>query len=84
MDNVLEYASRAIVMSNGEVVFDGKPIELFKQDNLISTYNIDAPKIVAFAKDLIKGGLNLNIENIKDIESLVAEIRKGSLWITFL
>ena len=79
MDNVLEYASRAIVMSNGEVVFDGKPIELFKQDNLISTYNIDAPKIVAFAKDLIKGGLNINIENIKDIDSLVAEIRKGSL-----
>ena len=51
MDNVLEYSSRAIVMSNGNIVFDGKPVELFKLDNLTETYNIASPKVFTFAQD---------------------------------
>ena len=77
MDNVLKYSTRAIVMNNGEITFDGKPIELFKQDDLITKYNIDAPKVVSFAKDLIKGGFNIDLNNIKDIDSLIDEIERG-------
>ena len=77
MDNVLEYSSRAIVMSNGNIVFDGKPVELFKLDNLTETYNIASPKVFAFAQDLIKAGYKLNLENIRNISTLVNEIRRG-------
>ena len=77
MDNVLEYSSRAIVMSNGNIVFDGKPVELFKLDNLTETYNIASPKVFAFAQDLIKAGYKLNLENIHNISTLVNEIRRG-------
>ena len=77
MDNVLKYSTRAIVMNNGEITFDGKPIELFKQDDLITKFNIDAPKVVSFAKDLIKGGFNIDLNNIKDIDSLIDEIERG-------
>ena len=77
MDNVLEYSSRAVVMSNGNIVFDGKPVELFKLDNLTETYNIASPKVFAFAQDLIKAGYKLNLENIHNISTLVNEIRRG-------
>ena len=77
MDNVLEYSNRAIVMSKGEIVFDGKPVELFKLDNLTETYNIASPKVFTFAKDLINRGFTLNINNVKNISTLVDEIRRG-------
>ena len=77
MDNVLEYSSRAIVMSNGNIIFDGKPVELFKLDNLTETYNIASPKVFTFAEQLIKSGYKLNLENIHNISSLVDEIRRG-------
>ena len=77
MDNVLEYSNRAIVLSKGEIVFDGKPVELFKLDNLTETYNIASPKVFTFAKDLINRGFTLNINNVKNISTLVDEIRRG-------
>lgn len=76
MDNVLAYSSRAIVMSNGKIVYDGTPVSLFKQNDLIKNYNIDAPKVFAFAHSLIKDGINVNLNNIKDIDSLVEEISR--------
>lgn len=77
MDNVLEYSSRAIVMSNGNIVFDGKPVELFKLDNLTETYNIASPKVFTFAQDLIKAGYKLDLDNVHNISTLVSEIRRG-------
>lgn len=76
MDNVLKYASRAIVMNKGEIISDSTPLELFSQDNLNSKYNIDQPLVLSFAKELIEGGLALNLSVIKDAESLVQEIKR--------
>lgn len=76
MDNVLKYASRAIVMNKGEIISDSTPLELFAQDNLNSKYNIDQPLVLSFAKELIEGGLALNLSVIKDAESLVQEIKR--------
>lgn len=76
MDNVLKYASRAIVMNKGEIISDSSPLELFSQDNLNSKYNIDQPLVLSFAKELIEGGLALNLSVIKDAESLVQEIKR--------
>ena len=76
MDNVLKYCSRAIVMSKGEIIFDSTPLELFSYDNLNEKYNIDQPIVLKYAKELIKGGLKLDLNKIKDVESLAIEIKR--------
>lgn len=76
MNNVLKYSNRVIVMDKGEVVCDKTPIELFKNDNLYEKYNIDEPMVIKFSKSLIKKGLKIDIDKIKDIESLVSEIKR--------
>lgn len=75
MDNVINYATRAIVMSQGEIVKEVAPVELFKDNNLLDTMSIEEPKAIAFAKKLIHKGLNLNLNNIKDVKSLAIEIK---------
>ncbi len=76
MDNVLKYCSRAIVMSKGEIISDSTPLELFSYDNLNERYNIDQPIVLKYAKELIKGGLKLELSKIKDVESLALEIKR--------
>ena len=76
MDNVLKYCSRAIVMSKGEIISDSTPLELFSYDNLNERYNIDQPIVLKYAKELIKGGLKLELSKIKDVESLAIEIKR--------
>lgn len=76
MDNVLKYCSRAIVMSKGEIISDSTPLELFSYDNLNEKYNIDQPIVLKYAKELIKGGLKLDLNKIKDVESLALEIKR--------
>ena len=76
MDNVLKYCSRAIVMSKGEIISDSTPLELFSYDNLNEKYNIDQPIVLKYAKELIKGGLKLELSKIKDVESLAIEIKR--------
>ena len=76
MDNVLKYCSRAIVMSKGEIISDSTPLELFSYDNLNEKYNIDQPIVLKYAKELIKGGLKIDLNKIKDVESLALEIKR--------
>ena len=69
MDNVLKYCSRAIVMSKGEIISDSTPLELFSYDNLNEKYNIDQPIVLKYAKELIKGGLKLDLNKIIVIDN---------------
>ena len=63
-------------MSKGEIIFDSTPLELFSYDNLNEKYNIDQPIVLKYAKELIKGGLKLDLNKIKDVESLAIEIKR--------
>lgn len=76
MDNVLKYANRVVVMNKGSIVCDTTPRKLFLLENLSNDYNIHEPLLIAFAKSLIKKGLEINLENIVDIDSLIQEIRR--------
>lgn len=76
MDLVLEYATRAIVMSKGKIISDCTPIELFAKNNLNQYYNLHEPQVLSFAKDLIKGGLNIELDKIKNLDTLLDEIRR--------
>ena len=77
MNNVLKYSNRAIVMNEGEIVLNDTPTNLFKRDDLFIKYNIKEPNVICFAKNLIKGGLNINLDLIKDEKSLVSEIKRA-------
>lgn len=76
MDIVLKYADRAIVMSKGKIISDSTPLELFRKEALIEKYNIHEPLVLQFAKELIQGGLELDLYEICDMDSLVKEIRR--------
>lgn len=76
MDIVLKYADRAIVMSKGRIISDSTPLELFRKEELTEKYNIHEPLVLQFAKELIRGGLKLDLYEICDMNSLVKEIRR--------
>ena len=71
MDLVLKSAEKVYVLQDGLLKFEGKPYELFAQND---NYGIEAPKVMKFAKELNSHGYNLDLKNIKDVESLVKEI----------
>ncbi len=77
MENVLEYSTRAIVMSKGKIIFDGKPLDLFSQDNLNEKYNIHEPRVLSYAKELKQNGLNIDLTKVKNIETLVSQIKEA-------
>ena len=77
MNNVLKYSNRAIVMNEGEIVLNDTPTNLFKRDDLFIKYNIKEPDVISFAKNIIKGWLNINLDLIKDEKSLVSEIKRA-------
>ena len=71
MDLVLECADKVYVLQDGLIKFDGKPYELFSMDD---NYGIESPKVFKFAKTLNKKGFNIDLKNIKTVDSLVEEI----------
>lgn len=77
MDIVLKYASRSVVLNKGKIIYNGTPQELFIKDNLFENYNLHEPKVIEYAKELKNRGVDLNIANIKDIESLAKEIKRA-------
>lgn len=51
MNTVYKYASRVLVMNEGELVFDGTPGNLFKSEKL-SDWNLDLPEIIEIGRNL--------------------------------
>jgi energy-coupling factor transport system ATP-binding protein len=62
MNMVAKYAKRVIVMNKGQVVFDGLPMELFSQTDLLEVHQLDLPDVVKLANEIsIK--LNIQLDN---------------------
>lgn len=78
MDLVLEYAKQVIVMKDGEVVAETSPLQLFLSDNYDS-YALEYPRVFALAKLLNEKGMNLDINKIYNIDSLVYQIAKRGI-----
>ncbi|MCF7926375.1 MAG: energy-coupling factor transporter ATPase [Candidatus Izimaplasma sp.] len=76
MNTVYQYASRVLVMNDGNLVFDGKPIDLFASPKL-SSWNLDKPDLIDLC-DKLSERLNITFENYpKDLEKVVARIKAG-------
>lgn len=74
MDYVLEYCDLCIVLNKGDIVYEGTPINLFINDEIMEKVGIEPPLSIEFAKELMGNGFNLNLNNIKDVTSLSKEI----------
>ena len=76
MDYVLDYCDLCVVVNKGKIVFEGKPINLFINDEIMKRVGIEPPLTIEFGKELIKNGLNVDLANVKDTTSLAKEIIK--------
>ncbi len=78
MDLVYEYFSRAVVMNEGELVYDGSPESLFKEHDL-SKNHLDYPNTIKVLTHLNKTlKLNLNVYQKTAIDAL-KEIEKAGI-----
>lgn len=73
MNIVFEYASDVLVLSEGKIVFSGKPSELFLSD--VECYSLETPLLAKVIQKLIQKGYKLDLSKIKNIDSLVNELK---------
>ena len=75
MDNVARFAKRVIVMNKAEIAFDGTPQELFNNDEILESYNLDLPECAKYAKALKEKGL-INYQDIPLTKEKLLEVIK--------
>ena len=76
MDLVLEYASHVIVLKDGQIVKETDPVSLFSSSDYLDL-SLDYPSVFDLATKLINKGMNINLNNIKNIPTLIKEIKKA-------
>ena len=74
MDFVLKYCDRVVVMKKANIISSTTPVEFFYNEELLKEVKIEEPLTITFAKKLLQKGMKLNINKIKDVESLANEI----------
>jgi energy-coupling factor transport system ATP-binding protein len=53
---VADYATRAVVVESGRIAFDGTPLELFGQPDLVARTRLEVPPFIEFANALRQQG----------------------------
>ncbi len=76
MDIVLKYVKQAIVMDHSKIIFNGDPLSLFQNSQILEKSAIRPPEVFNLANKLIENGLKLDLKNIKDVASLALEIKR--------
>lgn len=66
-------SDRVIVMSEGKIVMDGSPKEVFSQVDLIHKYGLDVPQVTELAYKLNKKGISID-PNVLTIEELLKSL----------
>ena len=74
MDFVLKYCDNVVIMKKANVISCSTPVEFFYNEELLKEVNIEEPLTISFTKKLIKKGFKLDVNKIKDVESLANEI----------
>ncbi|MBN2412762.1 energy-coupling factor transporter ATPase [candidate division KSB1 bacterium] len=76
MDFVALIAQRVILMVKGRILFDGRPIDLFNNSELMKVSGLEVPGVISFLKNLKKplpetinrsGGLDELLKRVKKI-----------------
>lgn len=74
MNLVLKYAKRVIALKEGEIIFDGEPLDLFS--SLKEDTALEIPPLYRFISSLNKNGFHLDYKSINSVTTLVKEIKK--------
>ena len=69
MDEAVK-ADRILVMSQGELVLEGTPREIFRQVEKVKEYGLDVPQVTELAYELRKEGIDIR-DDILNVEELV-------------
>lgn len=77
MDYVLKYCDDVVVMKKANIVAHLDPISFFYNEELLKEVTIEEPLVISYTKKFLEKGLKLNVNNIKDVESLANEIIKA-------
>lgn len=74
MDIVLKYASKVVVMDDGEIKKIGSPQAILQ--NEVEPYHLATPNVYHFAHQLIAQGKKIDLNRVKDVTTLVEEIKR--------
>lgn len=72
MNLVLSYADKVIVLDHCKIAKISDPVSLFKED--IEQYSLETPLIYSFVKRLQAKGVDIELGQAKDVESLAAQL----------
>lgn len=72
MDETID-ADRLIVMSDGSILMDGKPREVFKNVEMLRGTGLDVPETVSLLYELNRSGFNLRLDALS-VEECAQEI----------
>ena len=73
MDFVAEHANRAVVMSNTQIIFDGRLPELFVREDVLREAKLRPPQITELAQRMSDFGIQPDVLNIS---GMIEEIRR--------
>lgn len=77
MEEAAKYADRMLVINGGKVMFDGKPMEIFRNHSQeLIAVGMDVPQVFKLADLLRQRGLQLP-EDIRDEQALIKAIKKA-------
>lgn len=74
MDEIAKMADHIIVMSEGYIIYDGTPIEVFTQPDFKEKTELDLPMATRIADTLQEKGIN--IPDVVTVDALVEELAK--------
>jgi energy-coupling factor transport system ATP-binding protein len=66
---VAEYADRCLAMSDGRIIFEGGPLELFSAPDVLAAARLKAPPVFDFSRDLLGEPTLATAELIDQLEA---------------
>ena len=79
MDDMARLATRLIVMSDGKIVADGTPREIFMQEEMMTSIGLDVPECARLAVQLREAGFDLTegIYRMEDVQDAILRNLSG-------
>ena len=74
MDEIAKMADHIIVLSEGYIIYDGTPLDVFTQKDFKEKTELDIPMATKISYELQERGIN--IPNVVTVEALVEELAK--------
>lgn len=77
-DDVMEYANTVVVLNEGKLIKSGKPYDVFSDESIIKSCDLDMPYAVQIAKKMINMGIKINTDSLRsnDIINALSENSK--------